>query len=417
MKKLQQRTILVLAVVLTILFALSSFALASSVSDLQDKKSDLNSQIESDQDDLSAKQDAQDDAQTKLDDINAKLETIQAKIDQNTADLKTAEANLAAEQQQYADIKAQLSADQAQLRARVTAIYKNGDISYLDVLFSADTVQDFISDCIFLSKIVDQDQDTVTAINENKTKAEATLAALEKTKNQIAALKAQNQTEEAEYATAADTQNQLVDQLGTEAADLQAEISDEQSQMADITAQIQAYEAAQAKAAASASASASASSSSSSSASAPSGTVSAPGSSTTVGSVTFSWPLSIKGTITSKFGARSNPMGSGSENHPGIDIAAPKGTPVLAAADGTVIISKMNSTGGYGNYIVISHGGSLSTLYGHMSALYANVGDTVSRGQQIGAVGSTGRSTGNHLHFGVLVNGSPVNPLNYVSQP
>ena len=414
MKKLQQRTILVLAVVLTMLFALSAFALASSASDLQNKKNDLNSQIQSDKDDLAAKQDAQGDAQAKLDDINAKLKTIQAKIDQNTADLKTAEDNLAQEQQQYADIKAQLSADQAQLRARVTAIYKNGDISYLDVLFSADTVQDFISDCIFLSKIVDQDQSTVTAINENKTKAEATLAALEKTKNQIAALTAQNQAEEAKYADAATTQNQLVDQLGTEAADLQAEISDEQSQMADITAQIQAYEAAQAKAAAAASAS---SSSSSSSASASAGTGSVPGSTTTVGSVTFSWPLSIKGTITSKFGARSNPMGSGSENHPGIDIAAPKGTPVLAAADGTVIISKMNSTGGYGNYIVISHGGSLSTLYGHMSALYANVGDTVSRGQQIGAVGSTGRSTGNHLHFGVLVNGSPVNPLNYVSQP
>lgn len=116
----------------------------------------------------------------------------------------------------------------------------------------------------------------------------------------------------------------------------------------------------------------------------------------------------VSGSVTSRFGSRWG------RTHKGIDIGAPKGTSVKAVASGTVTVSSNGYNGGYGNYIIISHGNGVETVYGHCSALYAKVGQQVSQGQSIAAVGSTGRSTGNHLHFEIRVNGVAQNPQNYV---
>jgi len=100
--------------------------------------------------------------------------------------------------------------------------------------------------------------------------------------------------------------------------------------------------------------------------------------------------------------------------HTGVDIANKIGTPLYAADDGVVEISAGGYNGGYGNTIVINHGGGIKTRYGHASKLFVKVGDTVSKGDNIAAMGSTGRSTGSHIHFEVLVNGVRKNPLNYI---
>jgi murein DD-endopeptidase MepM/ murein hydrolase activator NlpD len=100
--------------------------------------------------------------------------------------------------------------------------------------------------------------------------------------------------------------------------------------------------------------------------------------------------------------------------HPGLDIADKVGTPLYAAEDGKVIISQGGWNGGYGNTIVIDHGGGMRTRYAHASQLYVSVGDTVKRGEVIATMGSTGRSTGSHLHFEVIINGTKYNPLNYI---
>lgn len=124
----------------------------------------------------------------------------------------------------------------------------------------------------------------------------------------------------------------------------------------------------------------------------------------------FQWPINAR--VSSEFGYRIHPIYRTRRLHAGIDLGAGSGTPIRAAADGTVLSAGWR--GGYGNAVVISHGGGISTLYAHQSSIAVSAGTRVPRGQVIGYVGSTGQSTGPHLHFEVRVNGSPTNPRAYL---
>ncbi|MBQ5916060.1 MAG: M23 family metallopeptidase, partial [Lachnospiraceae bacterium] len=132
-----------------------------------------------------------------------------------------------------------------------------------------------------------------------------------------------------------------------------------------------------------------------------------------IGDIKFIWPCPSSGRITSKFGARTSPTKGASSNHQGIDIGAPTGNNIVAAAGGTVVVSTYSYSAG--NYVMLNHGGGVYTVYMHASKLLCKVGDTVKQGQVIAKVGSTGYSTGPHLHFGIRVNGTYVNPSKYVS--
>jgi murein DD-endopeptidase MepM/ murein hydrolase activator NlpD len=124
-------------------------------------------------------------------------------------------------------------------------------------------------------------------------------------------------------------------------------------------------------------------------------------------------PVKMNVEFTSGFGVRSDPFHAGAAMHPGIDLAGTYGTPIYATADGTVLRAGWNS-GGYGNLVEIDHGRGITTRYGHMSAILVQAGDHITRGQQIGRMGSTGRSTGNHLHYEVRIDGRAVNPIPFM---
>jgi murein DD-endopeptidase MepM/ murein hydrolase activator NlpD len=124
-------------------------------------------------------------------------------------------------------------------------------------------------------------------------------------------------------------------------------------------------------------------------------------------------PVKMNVEFTSGFGVRSDPFHAGAAMHPGIDLAGSYGTPIYATADGTVLRAGWNS-GGYGNLVELDHGRGITTRYGHMSAILVHAGDHVTRGQQIGRMGSTGRSTGNHLHYEVRIDNRPVNPIPFM---
>ena len=124
-------------------------------------------------------------------------------------------------------------------------------------------------------------------------------------------------------------------------------------------------------------------------------------------------PIRAAVVFTSGFGVRSDPFERGAAMHPGIDLAGAYGTPIYATADGTVLRAGWNS-GGYGNLVEIDHGRGITTRYGHMSAILVQAGQHVTRGEQIGRMGSTGRSTGNHLHYEVRIDGRAVNPIPFM---
>ena len=182
-------------------------------------------------------------------------------------------------------------------------------------------------------------------------------------------------------------------------------ITSEMDTVSDQIAEQSRKEAAAAAAAAAAAKKKGGSSSSSSSSSA--GNLS----SATLTSGTFTWPLPGYTNNSSAYGWRVHPIFGTRKFHKGEDIPAPTGTPIVAAASGTVTTAGWVS--GYGNYTVINHGGGVMTAYGHQSAIRVSVGQTVTAGQTIGLVGSTGNSTGPHLHFEVYVNGSTQNPMSY----
>ena len=124
-------------------------------------------------------------------------------------------------------------------------------------------------------------------------------------------------------------------------------------------------------------------------------------------------PVQVSVTMMSAFGVRSDPFNHHAAMHPGIDLSGAYGTPIYATADGTVLRAGWNS-GGYGNLVEIDHGRGISTRYGHMSAILVSAGQRVTRGQQVGRMGSTGRSTGNHLHYEVRIDGRAVNPIPFM---
>ena len=124
-------------------------------------------------------------------------------------------------------------------------------------------------------------------------------------------------------------------------------------------------------------------------------------------------PIKTAAAFTSGFGVRSDPFEGRAAMHPGIDLAGPTGTPIYATADGTVLRAGWNA-GGYGNLVELDHGRGIATRYGHMSAILVSAGQHVTRGQQIGRMGSTGRSTGSHLHYEVRIDGRPVNPIPFM---
>jgi murein DD-endopeptidase MepM/ murein hydrolase activator NlpD len=188
------------------------------------------------------------------------------------------------------------------------------------------------------------------------------------------------------------TYNAKRDELVAQKSQLQAEFQEESDRIA-----------AELAAAAAAEAAASASSSSAPSSSA--------GDSGPTGNGTFIRPIPGAG-VTSGFGYRTDPITGAQSYHSGIDFGAGCGTPIMAAGSGTVLSAGWN--GGYGNATIINHGGGLATLYGHQSQIGVSVGQTVQQGQVIGYVGTTGRSTGCHLHFEVRVNGNPVSPWAYL---
>lgn len=314
---------------------------------------------------------------SRLNVIVSQQASTQRKLDWNTLQLNAARKTLALH-------------DNA-LKRRLVDTYERGELGYISVLLAAKSFTDFVERSEDLRLLIAANQ---RAVRERQTAERKVATAQANLQAAQAALEAQQLAQQR-------TRNQL-DVLAQERGNLVALADQQRHHVAGQVAEMESLSAAQeagletlireheAQVAAAQRAA---------------GIVApqkAPG--------ILSWP--VTGVITSPFGWRRSPFGGSPEFHQGLDIGANMGTTVTAAASGTILSAGWY--GGYGNYILIDHGGGMSTGYGHLSRIFVSTGQQVQRGQAIGAVGSTGASTGPHLHFEVRISGKPTDPTAYL---
>jgi murein DD-endopeptidase MepM/ murein hydrolase activator NlpD len=333
--------------------------------------------------------------QAQLEQTNAAIAGVNARLGDLAAQQRSTEHKLWWNTIQLNAAQKTLKLHDDLLKRRLVDVYEHGDLGYLSVLLASKSFTDFVERWEDLRLLIAANQRAVRARKAAEEKVASAQRDLESTQ---AALQSQEQAQQRarnQLAILADERSNLVAvadaqrrHVASEVAQIEDLSASEEAQLEALIVERQRELEAQREAARRAAGIV--------------GTTSAPGA--------LAWPVS--GTITSPFGYRRNPFGGGMEFHQGLDIAAPMGTTITAAASGTVISAGWY--GGYGNYILIDHGGGMATGYGHCSQIFVSVGQQVQKGQAIGAVGSTGASTGPHVHFEVRIHGKPVDPAAYL---
>lgn len=287
----------------------------------------------------------------------------------------------------------------ASMKLRIRYMYEKGESSFLDLLLQSESMSELLNRAEYIQKISEYDRSMLDAYAAVKEAVAEEKQKLETEKQELETIQTQTEAKQAsvELLIREKTEklSELNTQIGAKTAEAEAyerDIKAQEAQIKKIEAELlRQEEEARKKALASGKTY---------------NTVS-------LGNIKFKWPCPASSRITSYFGDRESPVAGASTNHKGIDIGASTGTNIVAAADGTVTISTYSYSAG--NYIMLNHGGGVSTVYMHCSSLLVSVGASVKKGDVIAKVGSTGYSTGPHLHFGIRQNGSYVNPLNYVS--
>ena len=393
-----KKVISILIITILLSFNVCSFAATKSeLNDIKNKKNQAEEQLDDVQEELSATMkevqklsEAISENEEKLKEINTKLDNLEKEINTAKSDLNQAEANYAKQKDT--------------LEERVIAQYKVGKTTYLDVLLNSTSLSNFISNYYLVGKIAKYDNELLNEIEQERIRIEEVKKQLEEKEAEFKVEKAEQEKTNVLLKNNKSLKTSYVNKLNADEKALQDKIDEYQRDMDAIEEEIR-------KAAAN----------SSSSSSSGGGKVYTGGQ--------LIWPCPNYSRISSYFGNRESPGGGvGSRNHKGMDLAAPHGVSILAAAGGKVIkvsntcthdyrktaSTKCSCGGGYGNYLMVDHQNGMVTIYAHCATINVSTGQTVSAGQQIATVGCTGYSTGNHLHFGTLVNGTYVNPEPYL---
>ena len=367
---------------------LTSMAESTSLSEAEKEKKELEKQLKEAKKLINDLKESKGSVEDKVAELNEQLMNISAKITSLENQLTEKGNEITSAKAELEDAKAAAEKQYEDMKIRIQYMYENSRESYAEMLLSSGSVSEFLNSAEYIAQIQKYDRQKLSdyeTIVEEITRMEAQLeqdyadletmkATVEEEKQYVASLMRQKETELANIA----------DDISNAQSDAEYYEAEIQAQE-ELIAEIQRIEAEKAA----------------------SGVVDNP---YTGGA--FTWPCPSSTRITSDYGPRTSPTGGASSNHKGIDIGASYGAAIVAAADGVVKSATYSSTAG--NYVMIDHGGGLYTVYMHCSSLSVSVGQSVTAGQTIAAVGSTGISTGNHLHFGVSLNGSYVNPWTYL---
>ncbi len=363
-------------------------ASTKSLQEAQDEKAQLEKALKEAQSTIEDLRDSKGDIESKVTELNQQLIDISARITDLENQLTAKSEDIQETKDELAGAKEREAQQYADMKVRIQLMYENGQTSYLEALLSSRNISEFLNSADYIAQIQSYDRQKLTEYQDTVESIVNLEAQLEQEYTDLEALKS---TVESNKATVA----AMMRQKESELADISGDIEDAQSDADYYAAEIQAQEeliAAIKRAEAEKAAA---------------GVEEHP---YTGGA--FRWPCPSSTRVTSDYGTRVSPMSGASSNHKGIDIGASAGADIIAAADGTVTAASYSSAAG--NYVMIDHGGGLYTVYMHASSLLVSPGQTVSAGDVIAKVGSTGISTGSHLHFGVSLNGSYVSPWSYL---
>lgn len=346
------------------------------------------------------------DAAAYIEELDRELDSLTESITSLAAEIEDTRAQAAEAENDLKEAKELLDSQYASMKLRIKYIYESGSSDFLDSIAGAASVADILNSVEYVKKVTDYDRaklDDFEAaeheVEERQARLNSELELLDEQENALNSEKAQveeliaaKSSELSAYESKISSAQSEINSLQGDAAALQKAIKQEENNIAAIEAALRKKEEEARKKAENEGKTYETKS---------------------IGSISFMWPVPSSGRVTSYFGGREAPVEGASTTHKGIDIGASSGSEIKAAAGGTVVIATYSASAG--NYIMLSHGSGVYTVYMHMKSMAVSEGDEVSKGQVIGFVGSTGYSTGPHLHFGIRVNGSYADPLNYVS--
>ena len=379
--------ILVVAMLFSMFASSLTFAAAAEDSDADEDS--LRSQLSSLEEQKAQVQETIAELTAQADDVQATRDALQQEIDLTKQEISTVQAYIERLQQQI-DVKtteleaAEVALDQKEEEFALTVrtTYEQGDISYLEVLLNSSSFSDLLSRMEIITSLMDYNQKVVDEYTAAKEDIEQKRDDLQQTQDEQKDYEENLNYKVEDLAASEAEQAALQESIEAYKAESEAEYDRIAAEMQSVSDQIAEL----------------------SRQSAASGSVPA-------GDGTLIWPTPSCTTNSSAYGWRIHPIYGTMKFHAGEDIPAGYGADILAAASGTVVTAGWVS--GYGNYTVIDHGGGMMTAYGHQSQILVSVGETVTQGQLIGKVGSTGNSTGPHLHFEVYINGETVDPKSF----
>jgi len=376
---------------LSLVFALVWISVGSSmvptlaqtpIDQLQQQQGDLERQRSTVTEQRDRIQRQEDSAQTKLGGIQTHIKATTTQISANQKKLQDASQRLNKLQSNLASVEAGYQQKQSATIARLKFLQRQQHVQGWAVLLQSQNLNEFFDRRYQLQRVYQGDRQTLTALKVQSDKIATQRRAVSTQKNTVALLTQELLAQKSQFQAEADTQKTNINRLRQDRGALEAAEDQLSKDSENIAALIQQRLAEQTR--------------------------------SNIAAVLPSTGLMgypCNGPITSPFGNRMHPILGYVRFHAGLDFGADYGSPIFAAQAGTVILAGWY--GGYGQAVLIDHGGGVTTLYGHASELYVSEGDRVQRGQAIATIGSSGLSTGPHLHFEVRVSGEPVNPISY----
>lgn len=387
------RVLLIFAVVFYVSLALGKQNYAASLEEEKKKQQEMQQELKNTQKYLKELEKLKGDTEAYIKELDVRLTQLTDNIFTLERDIDTTKADIEATKLDIIKAKAEVNAQYATMKLRIKYMYENGESSYLDMILGSENMGELLTRAEYLSQITAYDRAQLEKLKVAKEQLDAREASLVAKEAELEALLVETQEEQkatevlmaAKKESMSGFDSQISEQEAAE-KELQAELKAQKA----IVAELEEIERKRKEEALKNQLN------------------------LTYDGGKMTWPLPGYSRISSYFGYRSNPFGgSGREYHNGVDLPAPRGTKIVAAYDGQVAWSYYSNSAG--NWVGIDHGNEIYTVYMHMSKRLVSEGDTVKKGDVIGLVGTTGRSTGNHLHFGIRKNGSYVDPLKWVA--